>query len=588
MSFLAWVIASAMKRGAAFDPASVFGVSDQGIAFDFYDEANLFQLSNGTTPITTSGERAGYATDLSGKNHPAFQATAANRPYWTGIPRTLGAELVTNGRFAADTDWTKGTGWSIAAGIATKAAGTAALLSQPIALQAGRTYFIVYNITRTAGTLTAQLTGGTTLLGASRNATGSYVEILTANTNTTLSFSADAAFAGTVFNATVKEVTSFSDRGLFFYGNPIQLATAAINCTASDKATIIASVKQDSATGSQNLLIFGAYGSVAGSILCDLSTQPAVRLWGTTGAVAHVPTAERGSGIASREYVNVYNVDIAGATIADQVEVRTRGVLPTQTTSGALNGGTALANAAFRVGANSFRGLIHRLLFINRALSDAERDQVQAWAMNGKVFAAVLGDSTVGITSAPLPNTQKVSDFVGGLVCNAADVSESGSRIADQLGYWNAINDRSKLQVVEVMIGLNDVKGRVGANTATSAQVIADYQALIDDIAADMPAGCRIHIAALTPCKVWLDAAAFPAAAYAAWQDLNEAIAGNGPTPITGVHQRVTSHVAALNDGADNLLPIYDHNGDGVHESNEAKMIVAQAWRVALEADGIL
>lgn len=584
MSFLAGVIASAMKRGAAFDPASVFGVSDQGIAFDFYDEANLFQLSNGTTPITTSGERAGYATDLSGKNHPAFQATAANRPYWTGIPRTLGTELC-----PALSSFSLPAGWSEAGGILTKAAGSANASSATVTIEAGKTYFIVVNMTRSAGTLTARFTGGTTISGASRNASGSYVEILTAQTgNTTFEVSADAAFAGTVFRATIKEVTSFSDRGLFFYGNPIQLATAAINCTASDKATIIASVKQDSATGSQNLLIFGAYGSVAGSILCDLSTQPAVRLWGTTGAVAHVPTAERGSGIASREYVNVYNVDIAGATIAEQVEVRTRGVLPTQTTSGSTNGGTALANAAFRVGANSFRGLIHRVLFINRALSDSERDQVQTWAMNGKVFAAVLGDSTVGITGSPLPNTQKVSDFVGGLVCNAADVSESGSRIADQLGYWNAITDRSKLQVVIVQIGLNDVKGRVGANTATSAQVIADYQALIDDINADKPAGCKVYVSAMTPCKVWLDAATFPAAAYAAWQELNEAIAGNGDTPITGVDGRITAHVALLSDGADNLAAIYDHNLDGVHESNEAKMIVAQAWRVALEADGIL
>lgn len=208
--------------------------------------------------------------------------------------------------------------------------------------------------------------------------------------------------------------------------------------------------------------------------------------------------------------------------------------------------------------------------------------------MRGKVRAAVLGDSTVGITSAPTANAQKISDFVGGLVSGAADVSEAGSRIADQLAYWTAIADKTKLQVVIVQIGLNDVKGRVGANTATTAQVITDLQSLINTINADKPADCKVFIAQMTPCKVWLDAATNAAAAYSAWLDVNESIAGNGATPITGVDGRITSHVAALADGSNNLKAIYDHNADGVHESNEARIIIAHAWRTALESAGIL
>ena len=571
-----------------FNPASLFGASDEGLIVDFTDAANLFQLSNGTTAVTTPGQTIGYATDLSGKGHNATQATAANRPYWTGIPRTLGSETVTNGRMASDTAWTKGTGWTIGSGVATATAGSASLLSQAITLGAGKTWVIVYNITRTAGTITAQFTGGTTVSGASRNATGSYVEILTTNTNTTLAFSKDSSFAGTLFNVTCKEVTSFVNQGAFFYGNPQQLTTAAINCSASSKATIVASFKQDSATGSQNAFILGAYGSVAGSILCDLATQPFCRVWGTTGAVINVPTTERGSGIASREYCNVYNADMVGATISDQVKIRCRGVLPTQTPTGSLNGGTVLANAAVRIGANSLRGLVHRYFLINRTLTDTERNNVQTWAMQGKVFAAVLGDSTVGITASPTPNAQKISDFVGGLVSNAADVSEAGSFISTQLGYWSAIADKTPLQAVIVQIGQNDCKSRIGGNTATTAQVITDLQSLINTINTDKPAGCKVYIAGLTPSKVWLDAATNPTAAYAGWLAVNEAIAGNGLTPITGVDGRITSHVAALNDGAGNLLAIYDHNNDGVHESNEARIIVAQAWRTALEAAGQL
>lgn len=56
----------------------------------------------------------------------------------------LGPELLTNGDFATDTVWTKGLGWTIAAGQATCATpGATSLLSQPVAFIVGRTYLMV-------------------------------------------------------------------------------------------------------------------------------------------------------------------------------------------------------------------------------------------------------------------------------------------------------------------------------------------------------------------------------------------------------------------------------------------------------------
>lgn len=577
------------SSSSGFSPASLFGASDEGLIVDFRTATNLFTASAGTGAVT-EGLTIGYATDLSGKGHHEIQTTAANRPFWTGIPRTLGTEIAVNGRMAADTDWTKGTGWTIASNTAIKVTGVASDLSQAVELTANKTYVIVFNITRTKGTLTAKLTGGTTVSGLARNATGSYVEILTANTNTTLTFSADSTFVGTLFNVTIKEVLTFVCPGAFFPGSPTELTNASnITMSASGKATLIVSFKQDAIqSGSQNAFIFGAYGSVSGSMLADLATQPFFRLWGTTGAVINVPTAERGSGIASHEYCNVYSADMTGATISDQVKIRARGVVPTQTPTGSLNGATTLAVAKFRIAAASLRGLVHCAVLINRALTSDEINSVEAWAMQGKIRAAVLGDSTVAITSSPTPNAQKISDFVGGLVCGAADVSEAGAYISTMLGYWTAIADKTKLQAVIVQIGLNDCKSRIGANTATTATVISDLQSLITTINADKPTGCKVYIAALTPCKAWLDAATNPSAAYAGWLAVNDAIAGNGATPITGVDGRITSHVAAGNDGSGNLLSIYNHNADGVHESNEYRIIIAQAWRTALEAGGLL
>lgn len=57
-----------------------------------------------------------------------------------------GIERVVNGGFATDSDWTKGTGWTIAGGMATKAAGTGADLSQAAGLIAGAFYRITVSV----------------------------------------------------------------------------------------------------------------------------------------------------------------------------------------------------------------------------------------------------------------------------------------------------------------------------------------------------------------------------------------------------------------------------------------------------------
>lgn len=132
-----------------------------------------------------------------------------------GCRRRLGdapvytAVTVANGTFAADSDWTKGTGWTIANGVATKAAGTASVLSQAVSLTPGNTYLVTYTITRTAGTLTPQFTGGTTVSGTGRVLSGNYESILIAVTgNTTLAFSASADFAGTLDTVTLSSVSN--------------------------------------------------------------------------------------------------------------------------------------------------------------------------------------------------------------------------------------------------------------------------------------------------------------------------------------------------------------------------------------------
>lgn len=110
--------------------------------------------------------------------------------------------LLANSTFDSDTLWTKGTGWSIAAGVAAKTAGTAASLSQAEALEADVAYRVGYNLTRTAGSIKFRLSGGVTTTDGVDFNSSQYVMDFVRNvtSNTTFELLGDAAFAGSLDN----------------------------------------------------------------------------------------------------------------------------------------------------------------------------------------------------------------------------------------------------------------------------------------------------------------------------------------------------------------------------------------------------
>lgn len=113
------------------------------------------------------------------------------------------AELVTNGAFAADASWTKGTGWTIAAGVATATGAISTALSQVIAsLETGRAYRVTMTVTRSAGSITPSV-GGTA--GTARSTSATFTETIICGATTTLAFTG-SGFTGTLDNISVTPV----------------------------------------------------------------------------------------------------------------------------------------------------------------------------------------------------------------------------------------------------------------------------------------------------------------------------------------------------------------------------------------------
>jgi len=122
-------------------------------------------------------------------------------------PISYGSELVTNGGFDADSDWTKGTGWTISGGQLSHASGSATLAYQTITLTAGKTYRATVDVVSiSVGTGSIQFRNGGTTTSTLINSTGTFEVFYTAEGNNQVAIFAGAATVITVDNISVKEV----------------------------------------------------------------------------------------------------------------------------------------------------------------------------------------------------------------------------------------------------------------------------------------------------------------------------------------------------------------------------------------------
>lgn len=196
---------------------------------------------------------------------------------------------------------------------------------------------------------------------------------------------------------------------------------------------------------------------------------------------------------------------------------------------------------------------------------------------------AAIGDSTVAAYAGGTAIASllfSANEVSAGYSC--VNLAVPGDTIDAQKTAWNNYADQSAVDWVMIQVGLNDV-----SPTEPIATTMARYQALVDQVRADIGASKKIYLATMTPAYLrWGTLFGVNQdAAQAHWEAMNEAISGVGANAITGVDGVVTSHTAAMGDASDNLLAEYD-TGDGIHTNTAGRQVNADAWRVLLVSEG--
>ncbi|MBT4165627.1 hypothetical protein HOE04_01155, partial [archaeon] len=206
-----------VNNGSAVGGASQVDNGKFGKGFEFYgggDYVDVGDLGNIKTIsywIKANSENE-YVLDLDGGTHyilhnsyPVGFTDAI--VYVDGVQKTaLGNELVTNGGFDADSDWTLTGGWSIADGVASND-GNSQPMSQSSVQETGSFYVAEYDVTNYVSSGFRINLGGAGFTGAGStvSANGSYVNYILADGNAVY-LQSRSAFIGSVDNVSVKKI----------------------------------------------------------------------------------------------------------------------------------------------------------------------------------------------------------------------------------------------------------------------------------------------------------------------------------------------------------------------------------------------
>jgi len=146
------------------------------------------------------------SADGSGNTTLTFEPPLRSSP----ASRTLSSELLTDAGFATGTGWSNQGGWTVSGGVASCDGTTAnSTIYQAATITAGLKYEITYTVVSvTSGTgFTARIGG---VSGTTRNAPGTYTEVITATTSNGGVRSVNNT-VGSIDNVSIKQVLNESD-----------------------------------------------------------------------------------------------------------------------------------------------------------------------------------------------------------------------------------------------------------------------------------------------------------------------------------------------------------------------------------------
>jgi hypothetical protein len=151
---------------------------------------------------------------------------------------TPSRNIIINGTFDADTNWTKGTGWTIANGVAhSDGTGLSAQLNQGIPIVRGKAYQVTFTISNYVSSSVFVVVGATSN-GTARSANGTYTQTLIAGTDANLYFISSTNFVGDIDNVTITQVNTPSSGStptqLLTDGNMETAGTAAWTSAGGD------------------------------------------------------------------------------------------------------------------------------------------------------------------------------------------------------------------------------------------------------------------------------------------------------------------------------------------------------------------
>lgn len=221
---------------------------------------------------------------------------------------------------------------------------------------------------------------------------------------------------------------------------------------------------------------------------------------------------------------------------------------------------------------------------VTRKLTESERKKALSFVSRGYTPNPDTRVFSIGASStAEYGGYPKMLDLLTSEHTRVS-LDVGGATIASRQNAWAAAVNKDAAQWVFIMIGHNDIVAR-----PTTSDLIERLQSLVSEVRSAVPAGCKIVLAELTPAKqryINLLGETDGEAAYQQWLDYNEAIMGNGSTPITGVDYRMDAHRIALDVGNGYLKTDYDI-GDGIHYGTVARQIVADTLVDLLESRGV-